>query len=681
MKEASDMLPLLAGDDRINQGEYYLMALYNLGLLKQYVPDLRKFVKEWIEQYQQYLVDNSNYRWEKLFITMNDVYILETAWYFGLTDLVPKSLMTRVVNHLKNYKKDEPYFNSAYGLSYVLTGLSEVGMEGRLFEKNDTYDGMAPLEWVIRNFPADGVAEKITLPYLHHALINLALRMRGMNNKDSDLFKDVRFLNDQAMISNQTPVSEKNLLPEKMLLANSMIDSKIYSPLYDYPVQVLDNFIKNGGYRPEINAKLDSLKQSILNNEVIQPLPATADDAAFWNEIGKDFIGKRWHDAQVSQVVINSYFSRLIFDIVGRDKDPYAEAKNKEFQSAMASLPAIIEKLDGSQNRLAELVKLAVWGNQADLVTQIDRTTKTMVIDQTNAVAQKFMSGSIQSITYEADNAGSEILSDLLFIHHLLTNKLVKNVRLMVKNYPYFISDATVQDVLETVESLANHANAKISAIGKDLKQLIQDGQMVIASHPFSTTGVSFKDMPADLQEEVAKTDLWVLKGDANYNRIADFRRWKADQDMKSVVPDFSPSILILRAAKTNVFIGADKNILENLSQKDPQWFKKGVGGIVQFVDRIQDSPASLETANSATKREGGIDLNLINLKVKNQGQGLEVNVPVNMKNLDTLSIDGFIPVIIEIVPFNATLILSEDASALDKIPAKMVSGPLSLAR
>ncbi len=204
IKEAGDLLPWLAPDDRINQGQYYLMALYNLGVLDRYVPDVRKTFTDWVNNYEAYLT-NGKYIWERLFITMNDVYIIETARYFGMMDAVPQTVMNRVVENLKNYKVDDPYFNSAYGLSYTFTALAEIGQTGLLFDGHPAFDGEAPLKWTIGQFPGDGVAEKITLPYLNNALVNQALRMRGSQKTgDTSLFKDVGFLKagaDAAMLT------------------------------------------------------------------------------------------------------------------------------------------------------------------------------------------------------------------------------------------------------------------------------------------------------------------------------------------------------------------------------------------------------------------------------------------------------------------------------------------------
>ncbi|MEV0611489.1 ARMT1-like domain-containing protein [Polymorphospora rubra] len=55
-----------------------------------------------------------------------------------------------------------------------------------------------------------------------------------------------------------------------------------------------------------------------------------------------------------------------------------------------------------------------------------------------------------------ADNAGRELLADLVLVDHLLAAGLAERVTLHVKPYPYYVSDATTADVVGCLRRLAS---------------------------------------------------------------------------------------------------------------------------------------------------------------------------------------------------------------------------------
>jgi len=207
LKEAQVFMSKILPDDGMNQNQYYLMALYNLGKLDEYIPDVEKYFKDAVDSYVKH--GQVHQEQERLWVSMDDSYAVETAWLWNLTESIPDSIFDRMVNNFVTYRKGEPYLNAAYGLSYVFTMLGEAGKLDLLFESNSNYEGLAPFQWVVRNFSEDGESEKITLPYLGHALINLALRMRGQDKGEVELLTDVKFLKDITEEQQMSRLSEQ----------------------------------------------------------------------------------------------------------------------------------------------------------------------------------------------------------------------------------------------------------------------------------------------------------------------------------------------------------------------------------------------------------------------------------------------------------------------------------------
>ena len=73
--------------------------------------------------------------------------------------------------------------------------------------------------------------------------------------------------------------------------------------------------------------------------------------------------------------------------------------------------------------------------------------------------------------------------------------------------------------------------------------------------------------------------------------------------------------------------------------------------------DALQKNPSEDEAAlGNFTK--GGIDFNAKNLDINEQGENIKFNPPVDFKTLETMTIDGITPVIIQIVPISLPMML-----------------------
>ncbi|MDD3375772.1 MAG: hypothetical protein PHY73_08660 [Candidatus Omnitrophica bacterium] len=78
-----------------------------------------------------------------------------------------------------------------------------------------------------------------------------------------------------------------------------------------------------------------------------------------------------------------------------------------------------------------------------------------------------------------------------------------------------------------------------------------------------------------------------------------------------------------------------------------------------------EDQIDSAQTASSDMK--GGIDFNAENMNVTTKGDEIDFNIPLDMKNITSSSIEGFVPIIINITPvtdFSGFLGFNEDKSA-----------------
>jgi hypothetical protein len=124
-----------------------------------------------------------------------------------------------------------------------------------------------------------------------------------------------------------------------------------------------------------------------------------------------------------------------------------------------------------------------------------------------------------------ADNAGRELLADLVLIDHLLQRRHLQSVSLHVKPCPYYVSDATTADVVACLRRLAA-TRGTASEIAHRLHAAMAEGSVSLYTHEFYCAPWSFHRMPADLAARFEHASLTILKGDLNYRRLVGDRDW-----------------------------------------------------------------------------------------------------------------------------------------------------------
>lgn len=143
------------------------------------------------------------------------------------------------------------------------------------------------------------------------------------------------------------------------------------------------------------------------------------------------------------------------------------------------------------------------------------------------------------------DNAGFELLADLVLAGYLLSADLASQVVLHPKSMPWFVSDVLPWDFASLLGFLANPQGLYTTAEGgvadrndtplslpersnlshmfQDLSRLHEDGQLMIRPNPFWTTAHSFWRMPElepRLFQDLKESELVIFKGDLNYRKL-----------------------------------------------------------------------------------------------------------------------------------------------------------------
>ncbi|MFJ8106383.1 damage-control phosphatase ARMT1 family protein [Streptomyces sp. NPDC096132] len=352
-------------------------------------------------------------------------------------------------------------------------------------------------------------------------------------------------------------------------------------------------------YDPGVHGALDGLLASCLKG-VIEPLPADAHDGGRWRDWGLEtYVGRSWFD--VPWLWSESYFYRLLLQAVGhfgpgpwRGIDPFrpfklAELDARETGEELAVLDTLRDR--PADERARALLHGSLWGNRADLgfrLSDADAGTRAavpaLVADDSEALWSLLPAGrnTPGTVCLIADNAGRELIPDLLLAAHLLAHGHAGRVVLHVKPYPYYVSDATPADVVDALRKLTA-ARGAAAAYGRQLWAAMADGTLTLRAHPFAAAPLPFEAMPDDLRAEFAAATLTLVKGDLNYRRLVGDRLWPPTTPFADVTAHFPGPVAALRTLKSDVITGLTEETESALVAAEGQrWRTGGTHALIQ---------------------------------------------------------------------------------------------------
>ncbi|MEV7791100.1 damage-control phosphatase ARMT1 family protein [Streptomyces sp. NPDC087512] len=358
-------------------------------------------------------------------------------------------------------------------------------------------------------------------------------------------------------------------------------------------------------YDPARRHALDALLANCAEG-AIEPLPDDAHDRDHWAAWGMPgYVGQSWFD--VPWLWAESHFYRRLLDAVGyfapgawQGIDPFRPAKLAELDAPgtaeeLAALDALASR--PADERLRALLHGSLWGNRADLGFRLSTTgagtegsTPALVADDSDALLALLAPGAgdgtaaTRTLCLVADNAGRELVPDLLLLSHLLGHGHIGRAILHVKPYPYYVSDATTADVLDALRRLLA-AGGAAGAHGRTLWSALTDGRVTVRAHPFSSAPLPYADMPGDLRADFAAATVTVLKGDLNYRRLVGDRWWPPTTPFTDVTAYFPGPVAALRTLKSDVVTGLDADTEAALvAVEEQRWRTSGTHALIQLA-------------------------------------------------------------------------------------------------
>lgn len=335
---------------------------------------------------------------------------------------------------------------------------------------------------------------------------------------------------------------------------------------------------------------LDPFRKGLVPEEEFQ-----SDELRDWKREIQVWEGARW--IELPFYFAEAYLYLRILIAVGYyckgspyyRQDPFAFQKEEELQGVLQE-PMWGRTLERASDPYRSLL-LMLKGNRVDLsntsIAQHGRKrvhheeSEDLLINHLEILSEKIPR--TQRIDVVLDNAGSELICDLHFASVVLS-KWDRKVVLHAKAAPFFVSDATKRDVLDTI-----HRLRKVDAFaswGRNVLHFLEAGLLEVRDHYFWNGPCHFPYLPGDMKEEFARSDLVIFKGDANYRRLLEDRKWPFPLPLDSLLSWFPTDLAALRTLKSEILVGIPEEKAQRMFALDPNWLVDGKWGIVQWVER-----------------------------------------------------------------------------------------------
>jgi len=340
---------------------------------------------------------------------------------------------------------------------------------------------------------------------------------------------------------------------------------------------ILDNLANHADARTD--QALQQLAVEIREGE-ITPLPPVI--LGLFDQVIKPYTGRRWTDMPFLTVELY-FYARILLAFAHTATtlvDPFHPIKNTVSLQAIESLTTMTGYCD-SDCDITGLLRWSMTGNTADLSQQVvtDAGQISLLVDESYVAGGLFDSG-LNRIDFVFDNAGMDVLTDLLLI--LRISRHCSRIVAHVRPWPMFVSDVTMTDMKYLIRKLVTSSIPAAKKLGEDITQLLHQNRLIFRSSSALGLPVCFCEEEALTRETFENTELVIFKGDLNYRYFVGDRRWPHTMEKRYFFERFSQPAICLRTLKSEVLVGLPADIATRTLHLQPDWLTSGRYGIIQ---------------------------------------------------------------------------------------------------
>lgn len=361
---------------------------------------------------------------------------------------------------------------------------------------------------------------------------------------------------------------------------------------------ILEEALALNDFSTDIRQELEALHVELIGGVILE-LREDTPDRAFWNAVSASHIGRSW--LEVPWYWAEAFFYRRLLEATRYFQpgpwhrvDPFGPKKAAELLPAAAPEAAMALCRDLPEDpkaRFEILLHASLWGNRSDLsyevAARLGRPTgacyedQNLVVDDTAEVWDVVRTNRSRRLAVLTDNAGTELLMDLLLADDLLRQGRVTEMHLHLKPQPLFVSDAMPQDVEAGLEAL-DKAGETAWELARRLRGHLAHGRLRLYTHWHYATSLFYFQLPEDLRRVLAGMDLVFVKGDANYRRLLGDAHWPSTTPFAEATRYFPAPLVALRTLKAEIIVGLAAGEAERLQAEDRSWLVNGQRGVVQ---------------------------------------------------------------------------------------------------
>jgi len=387
---------------------------------------------------------------------------------------------------------------------------------------------------------------------------------------------------------------------------------------------IVDRVIQANNFDRSRKNALFALKDEITAGRITNPFkdPAIRIDSmeeeslSLWKREVSRYEGGSWLDIPF-YFAEACFYMRILVAIGYFDssspfhlKDPYRPFKERELYAENGGLE-LGRLLAGSlknspvktdlllrekKNQLETILYYELWGNRVDLSLfsiaddsrgkTAEHESHNLLIDHSERLIELLLDS--KRVDIILDNTGQELVCDLFLTWYLLTGTPDRKVHLHAKKYPFYVSDAMLKDVVETIEAFQGRKNGTLSRIGAGLTGYMEQERLVLHDHYFWNSPLGYDQLPEGITRQLMQSDIVLLKGDVNYRRMLSDRKWEISRNMEELTGFFPASFALIRTMKSESVVDIDDRNAEKLFAEDPEWRINGIRGIIRMVEKTR---------------------------------------------------------------------------------------------
>jgi hypothetical protein len=273
--------------------------------------------------------------------------------------------------------------------------------------------------------------------------------------------------------------------------------------------------------------------------------------------------------------------------------DVFRPVRHQVRQDAVAALAAapLDDAAPPAGGRLADALWLALLGNEADYSQLAPGTGQRrswedrLVVDHRASLLERLSRSAVAGPVHViADNAGPELLADLVLADTLLQQPHASAVVLHCKPWPMFVSDALVEDAVATIQALRDLPAGKARAIGDRLAHAHDSGRLEVAEHTAWGEPRHFDALEPDLVAALGSARAVLSKGDLNYRRFVGDRAWPVETPAAIASRGVPFAAHALRVLKSDAVVGVPAPVAARAAAANPDWRTDGSHALIQLL-------------------------------------------------------------------------------------------------